>query len=257
MNPRIYVKRRSYDQDLIFELLSIDASGIAQLRGCMHRIIADAPLSDLIRSEPRNLNTASLIQEWKENFEKRTADHADSIRYPVKVLHVDSDPRYLNLCLSCYQIMDIPAAGVVMEERRQPLEILSLLHKHHPDILILTGHDALPKGKDPNQLLNYKSSCYFAEAIKKSREYEPHPDRLVIYAGACQSYYEKLLHIGANFASSPGRILIHALDPVIVCETIAFTAIDTLITSQNLAEYTYSGAKGIGGYQTYGKLRLA
>ena len=42
-------------------------------------------------------------------------------------------------------------------------------------------------------------------------------------AGACQSHFEALLHAGANFASSPGRIMIHALDPVYVAVRSAFT----------------------------------
>ena len=35
--------------------------------------------------------------------------------------------------------------------------------------------------------------------------------RLIIVAGACQSHFEALLQAGANFASSPGSVLIHAL----------------------------------------------
>ncbi len=32
-------------------------------------------------------------------------------------------------------------------------------------------------------------------------------DELVIFAGACQSHYEEIIKAGANFASSPHRIL--------------------------------------------------
>lgn len=46
---------------------------------------------------------------------------------------------------------------------------------------------------------------------------------MVIFAGACQSYYEGLILAGANFASSPARILIDFIDPLIVAERVAIT----------------------------------
>ena len=52
---------------------------------------------------------------------------------------------------------------------------------------------------------DYLHSLDFVEAIKKAREYQPDKDALVIFAGACQSYYELLVASGANFASSPSR----------------------------------------------------
>ena len=45
-------------------------------------------------------------------------------------------------------------------------------------------------------------SLDFVEAIKKAREYQPDKDALVIFAGACQSYYELLVASGANFANN-------------------------------------------------------
>ena len=44
------------------------------------------------------------------------------------------------------------------------------------------------------------------------------------FAGACQSHFEALIRAGANFASSPSRINIHALDPVYVVGKISFTS---------------------------------
>ena len=37
---------------------------------------------------------------------------------------------------------------------------------------------------------------------------ERNKNKLAIFAGACQSYYEEIMNAGANFASSPGRIFI-------------------------------------------------
>ena len=78
---------------------------------------------------------------------------------------------------------------------------------------------------------------------------------LVIFAGACQSCYECMLDAGANFASSPNRVLIHCLDPVFVCEKIAYTRIDKVVSITDVIDNTITGTKGIGGLQTRGKYR--
>ena len=80
-------------------------------------------------------------------------------------------------------------------------------------------------------------------------------DSLVIFAGACQSLYSELLKAGANFASSPKRALIHALDPVRVCQKIAFTSIEKVVDPEVVIENTITGMEGIGGIQTRGKYR--
>ena len=99
-----------------------------------------------------------------------------------------------------------------------------LLNEYKPDILIITGHDAYYKKKgnikDSN---NYKNTKNFIKAIKSARNYEKSHEKLVIIAGACQSNYEELIKAGANFASSPKRVNIHALDPAIIAVTIALT----------------------------------
>ena len=60
---------------------------------------------------------------------------------------------------------------------------------------------------------------------------------------------------GANFASSPNRVLIHCLDPVFVCEKIAYTRIDKVVSITDVIENTITGIKGVGGLQTRGKYR--
>ena len=81
-------------------------------------------------------------------------------------------------------------------------------------------------------------------------------DDLVILAGACQSHYEAILDAGANFASSPKRVLIHAFDPVFVAEKIAYTSIHELVLLQDIIESTITGFDGVGGFETSGKHRL-
>ena len=102
---------------------------------------------------------------------------------------------------------------------------------------------------------NYKNSKYFVETVSELRNYESNYDDLVIFAGACQSCYERILDSGANFASSPNRVLIHCLDPVFLCEKIAYTNIEKVVSIQEAISNTITRTNGIGGLQTRGKYR--
>jgi spore coat assemly protein len=160
------------------------------------------------------------------------------------------------VCLRGYKSLGIEAYGKLISEAQQPLEIFELLKEYRPDILVLTGHDGMVKGmQNYRNIDNYRNSKYFVEAVKKAREYEPSYDNLVVFAGACQSHFEAIIEGGANFASSPYRILIHAMDPVFICERIAFSSITKFLTPQEILENTITGEKGIGGLQTRGTYR--
>ncbi len=179
----------------------------------------------------------------------------DNNARPGKVLHIDSDKQYLNLCLNYYEKLLIPAKGEHISVNDQPEKILDMLKKHMPDIVIITGHDYFNKDKPKDELKSYRNSKYFVEAVKEARIFQPFKDSLIIFAGACQSHYEELIEAGANIASSPNRILIHALDPVFAAEKIAYTSIDTILTGAEILENTITGAKGLGCFQTRGTLR--
>ena len=86
----------------------------------------------------------------------------------------------------------------------------------------------------------------------KKYAYEKQKD-LVIFAGACQSYFEALISAGANFASSPARILIEFLDPLIVAKSVATTDTYKYITIDDIAGELRDGKKGVGGLGAYGK----
>ena len=66
------------------------------------------------------------------------------------------------------------------------------------------------------------------------------------------SNYEELIKAGANFASSPGRINIHALDPAIIATTLALTERSKEINLLNLLNKTKYGHNGIGGLKCNG-----
>ena len=74
--------------------------------------------------------------------------------------------------------------------------------------------------------------------------------------GACQSFYEGIISAGADFASSPGRILIDFIDPLIVAEKIALTEDYKFVSSYEITSQIREGKKGINGIGAMGKRRI-
>ena len=101
----------------------------------------------------------------------------------------------------------------------------------------------------------YRHSKHFVQTVREARRKIPHLDQLVIFAGACQSHFESLIHAGANFASSPSRVNIHALDPVYIVARISFTPFMERINVWDVLRNTLTGEKGLGGIETRGILR--
>lgn len=175
---------------------------------------------------------------------------------PGRILHIDGDPEYLEVCLKTYKQLSLQAVGRAISEKDQPEKIIELVNEVKPDIVVITGHDGMIRhATDYMDINNYRNTKYFVETVRKLREYESSYDELVIFAGACQSCYEAILDAGANFASSPNRVLIHCLDPVLVCEKVAYTNIEKTVPIKEVIENTITGIKGIGGLQTRGKYR--
>ena len=144
-----------------------------------------------------------------------------------------------------------------MDEEEVAHKIRELLEETNPSIVIITGHDAYYKRKgNKNEIHSYKNSKYFVEAVKEARKYEKSHDKLVIIAGACQSDYEDLIQAGANFASSPKRVNIHALDPAIIATRISLTESSEDIDLKGILEKTKYGSSGIGGIKTKGTMYL-
>ena len=103
-------------------------------------------------------------------------------------------------------------------------------------------------------IYNYRNSRHFIQTVKEARKYDDiHDKNLVIFAGACQSYFEALMDAGANFASSPARILIDFLDPLIVAKSIAITDKNKYITIDDFANELRDGKRGINGLGARGK----
>lgn len=60
-------------------------------------------------------------------------------------MHIDGDKDYLKMCLDKYKEFNITVYGYYMEESEIKDKIIPLLEKHRPDLLVITGHDAMKK----------------------------------------------------------------------------------------------------------------
>lgn len=74
--------------------------------------------------------------------------------------------------------------------------------------------------------------------------------------GACQSFYEAIMEAGADFASSPGRILIDFIDPLIVAKVVATTDKRVYISAKEIAKMVKEGEKGVSGIGARGKNKM-
>ena len=63
-----------------------------------------------------------------------------------------------------------------------------------------------------------------------------------------------MINAGANFASSPLRVNIHALDPVYIVSKLSFTPFTEQTNIWEILRNTITGEKGIGGIETKGVL---
>lgn len=276
------VVRKSYGKDITFRIIDINETEKGKqyiIKGLNLRLIADSPGEDLEQvresysSEKDELFNKRVNKAIKRILSERTDGYrSEAVRMPKasktvpskeltfgrpgRILHVDGDSEYLDTCLKVYKQLGIEAVGKIILEKDQASQIVDIVKDVKPDIVVLTGHDSILKNvEDYGSLESYRNSRYFVDAVSALRDYESSYDELVIFAGACQSCYERILDSGANFASSPSRVLIHCLDPVFVCEKVAFTNIEKIVPIHEVLENTITGIKGIGGLQTRGKYR--
>lgn len=245
------VTRSSYDNDVVFKIIEID-NNIAYLKGLNVRLCADSNVSDLKLIENAKIDDGELIDRMNSTI---SLDRNEYFYLPGKVLHFDSDNEYLDRCMKFYKKLKIMAYGVNIKESDINLEISKYLEDLNPDIVVITGHDVYyKKNGEPNNIDNYKNSKNFVKAVKAAREYEKSHDKLIIIAGACQSDYEELIKAGANFASSPKRVNLHALDPAIVASSIALSDKSKPIDLLNIIDKTKYKEEGVGGIITNGTM---
>lgn len=271
------VGRKSYQCDILFRIVSIHETGKVDLYGEDVRLMADAPIEDIVvisneeqverknQEKVKEENCYYLFRQDYRLLKQRNeyegtsgyaADDSSYFELRGRVLHLDGDPLYLRKCIDLYEKIGIPVYGVHIDEKEMPHQINSLLEMVRPDILVITGHDGFLKSKgNVKDVKAYRHSKHFAETVREARKVYPHFDQLVIFAGACQSHFDSLIKAGANFASSPERINIHALDPVYIVAKISLTPFTERVNLWELLKNTITGEKGIGGIETRGLLR--
>ena len=244
------VTRKSYNNDIVFKIEDI-IDDVYILKGINVRLMADSFLSDLvIYNGEVKITDDSLIERIDEKL-----DRDDFFYLPGKILHIDGDKEYLDRCLKLYKKFNVMAYGITMREDEIKDKLIEHLESIKPDILVITGHDAYYKKKGNfDDIKAYKNSSNFIDAVRVARKYERAHDKLIIIAGACGSYYEALIKNGANFASSPKRINIHALDPAIVALKVSLTDINKNINIMDIIDKTKYGKDGVGGIITHGTM---
>lgn len=273
------VVRRSYGGDVTFRVEGIRHDK-AIIKGTEFRLLADSPVNDLVKVPAASMSdktrkayikanqSLSHLQQDRQHQMERSYSilseqspdsHISYFELPGKVLHLDGDANYLNKSLSLYKQLRVPAEGYHVHESAMADTLYRLLPRSRPSIVVITGHDGVLKQRVPydlSSLSSYKNSQNFVAAIQVARQYEKNLDGLTIVAGACQSHFEALIRSGANFASSPGRVLIHALDPVYIAARASFTSIRETVSMSDIFHHTISGSQGVGGIETRGSYRV-
>ena len=235
------VTRLSHNSDCEFVIYKIK-DNIAFLKGKCTRLNADAPLIDLKLSEKRH--------DLNNNLNLKLPNFSNNTLFG-KILHLDGDSNFLKKCMDLYALYKVPAIGYYISENNMAFSINDLLLKHKPDVLVITGHDALSKSPFANEYMNSK---FFLETIKNARAFQQDKDSMPIVVGGCQSNFKSLIEY-ANFASSPASINIAALDPAIIAIMIATTSINELVDVLGAVNQTSGKTAGMTGIDTRGVAR--
>lgn len=265
------VGRKSYNKDILFIVDRIiktnNGKAIAMLKGLNIRIQADSYIDDLelidkkiIQESERKLDKKFEARLQRYEIQLQNLDglkRSNKVIYTGKILHLDGDKRYSEKSNLFYRKIGLKAVVKNVPESRQASLVSNLMDRYKPDILVITGHDGMIKsGTGYNDIYNYRNSKYFINAVKQARENKNIKKDLVIFAGACQSFYEELINAGANFASSPARILIDFMDPLIVAERVATTDYDKYLTIKDIENELRDGQRGVNGIGAMGKKKI-
>ena len=237
MKVNDYAVIKGNKDNIIFKIKEIKNKECL-LEGVDYRLITKANIDELEKVKYIKIEEYIDLQEVRNSKYKKG-----------KVLHLDGDELYLNKCLEYYKNNKIDVVGFYLNEKEMKNQITNLLIKYKPDILVITGHDSI------NEKGEYLNSEDFSLCVKNARICMPDKDSLVIFAGACQSEYNKLIESGANFASSINQENIHVLDPVLIAIQVASTPVMEYVDVDNVLKRTISKGKGLGGIDTRGVAR--
>ena len=234
------VTRKKYNNDIVFKVVKIDKEKV-YLKGIELRLYADASMDDLLICE--------TCKKKEDNKKLREFNKSKYFYIPGVILHLDTDTDYLNRCLEYYKNQNIKCYGYCFNVEEYKNKVISLIAKHNPNIIVITGHDAYYKKTN-----SYKNSEYFIQTVKEIRKKYPNHEDLLIVAGACQSNYSGLIQSKATFASSPTHSNIHALDPAIIASSMSLLERNKMCDVEKTVSLTKYGSNGYGGVIVNGTL---
>ena len=252
------VSRKSYNNDILFcveDIVNTVSGKYAVLKGITLRIKANAPISDLCIENKTKVKRE--FEKLDERIEQQIAENRKLFKRYInilcgRILHLDGDRKYAEKSAKYYKRIGLNAVVRNIPENKQYLLVGSLIRRYKPDILVITGHDGMIKnGTGFTDIYNYRNSRYFIETVKEARRATKSTE-LIIFAGACQSFFEAIMDSGANFASSPARVLIDFMDPLIIAEKVAVTPEDKKITKEEIAYLLKDDNKRVSGRITRG-----
>ena len=202
------VGRKSYGKDVLFvvkNIISTKNGDIAILRGMIERVEADRDINDLemiqkedVREylkkkdeEIDNRIEKSQIEQQNKNYKigilmKNTRSKEKIVT--GKILHLDGDRKYSEKSYRYYKKLGLNAIVKNIPEYKQPRVVYQLLKIYEPDILVVTGHDAiLKRGMNYHDIYNYRNSKYFIETVKEARRYDKENGKQLVIFARCLS----------------------------------------------------------------------
>ena len=115
-------------------------------------------------------------------------------------MHLDGDRKYTQKSERYYNKLGLKAIVKNVPEYKQPQVIGNLIRRYKPDIVVITGHDGMIRNSgNYNDIYNYRNSRYFIKSVVEARRATPANKDLVIFAGACQSFFEAIMASRGKF----------------------------------------------------------
>ena len=202
------VARKSYSKDILFKVKNIidtPQQKIAILKGLVDRIEVDSNIEDLEIVNKQIIN--EKIDKFHDKMNRKiieTKEKRNLNEYKIgilspnnrnkekiitgKILHLDGDKKYSQKSYYYYKKLGLNAIVKNIPEYRQPKVIYGLLQKYNPDILVITGHDGMiKKGRDYNNIYNYRNSKYFIQTVKEARKYDQETNNHLVIFARCLS----------------------------------------------------------------------
>ena len=209
MNLGDLVVRKSYGGDVTFRVEGMRQNNNIVIKGTEFRLLADAPVDDLVtvphptlseRTKQAQIKANESLDRLQKHRQEQSERQLASLRnieggqladkgyfdVPGKVSHLDGDPQYLKKSLTLYNQLRVPAEGHYINESGMADSLYRLLPRVRPDIVVITGHDGVLKRRQPYDLYSldsYKNSHNFVTAIQVARQYERNLDSWSLWPG--------------------------------------------------------------------------